>query len=215
MSMSTNDNNNFGKHSMGGSEWAPSSRVLSAPGGASTISFGDYVPSPVTKPQRDMSRPRIIGGKVVLPQAEKDSAAAAYHAQFAQPEVIGQSFAAVEPAQPKYTSHSTSGDMFAHGSPAPAKKDNSAQLYDAQPAQMTARENENMRTVLSDQSTNKQPAASDPEMRGCEGYTPNYGAFANGGLQSSSTELKGPQCVGRSSTRLHAPPGGASSIVFG
>ena len=55
----------------------------------------------------------------------------------------------------------------------------------------------------------------EPEMRGCEGYQPNHAAFANGGLQSSSTELKGPQQVGRSSTRLHAPPGGASSIVFG
>ena len=53
------------------------------------------------------------------------------------------------------------------------------------------------------------------EMRGTEGYQPNYAAFANGGLQSSSTELGGPQQVGRSSTRLHAPPGGASQIVFG
>jgi hypothetical protein len=55
----------------------------------------------------------------------------------------------------------------------------------------------------------------DHEMRGCEGYVPNLAAFANGGLQSSSTELGGPQQVARSSTRLHAPPGGRSSIVFG
>lgn len=55
----------------------------------------------------------------------------------------------------------------------------------------------------------------EPPMRGTEGYQPNYGAFANGGLQSSSTELKGPQQVGRSSTRLHAPPGGVSQISFG
>eukprot|EP01047_Picozoa_sp_COSAG01_P021360 COSAG01_NODE_1237_length_11098_cov_7.982726_6_plen_185_part_00 len=34
-------------------------------------------------------------------------------------------------------------------------------------------------------------------------------------MQSSSTELGGPQAVGRPSTRLHAPPGGASSISFG
>ena len=59
------------------------------------------------------------------------------------------------------------------------------------------------------------PATAEPEMRGCEGYQPNHAAFANGGLQSSSTELKGPQQVGRSSTRLHAPPGGASQICFG
>ena len=54
-----------------------------------------------------------------------------------------------------------------------------------------------------------------PQMRGAEGYRPNYAAFAHGGLQSSSTELGGPQQVGRSSTRLHAPPGGSSQIVFG
>ncbi len=59
------------------------------------------------------------------------------------------------------------------------------------------------------------PTAAEPAMRGCEGYQPNHAAFANGGLQSSSTELKGPQQVGRSSTRLHAPPGGASQICFG
>jgi hypothetical protein len=35
------------------------------------------------------------------------------------------------------------------------------------------------------------------------------------GLQSSSTELGGPQSVARSSTRLHAPPGGHSQISFG
>ena len=48
-----------------------------------------------------------------------------------------------------------------------------------------------------------------------DGYTPNLAAFADGGLQSSSTELRGPQQVARSSTRLHAPPGGASQISFG
>ena len=52
-------------------------------------------------------------------------------------------------------------------------------------------------------------------MRGCEGYKPNLSAFEGGGLQSSSTELKGPQQVGRASTRLHAPPGGAAHIGFG
>ena len=57
--------------------------------------------------------------------------------------------------------------------------------------------------------------AEAPQMRGAEGYRPNYAAFAHGGLQSSSTELGGPQQVGRSSTRLHAPPGGSSQIVFG
>ena len=59
------------------------------------------------------------------------------------------------------------------------------------------------------------PSTAEPEMRGCEGYKPNLAAFADGGLQSSSTELKGPQQVARSSTRLHAPPGGASQICFG
>jgi len=58
-------------------------------------------------------------------------------------------------------------------------------------------------------------AAESSQMRGCEGYRPNLAAFADGGLQSSSTELGGPQQVGRSSTRLHAPPGGSSQIVFG
>ena len=46
-------------------------------------------------------------------------------------------------------------------------------------------------------------AKPEPEMRGCEGYKPNLAAWADGGLQSSSTELKGPQAVARSSTRLH------------
>ena len=69
--------------------------------------------------------------------------------------------------------------------------------------------------ILSESSPNIEKAAPAPEMRGCEGYTPNLAGWANGGLQSSSTELKGPQYGAKPSTRLHAPPGGASTIVFG
>jgi hypothetical protein len=117
------------------------------------------------------ARPRIIGGKLILPESDRLAAAAAYNAQFSStPADAG----AAAPRQP-----------------APAGPSNAAP-----PPPSTA-------------------GRIEPEMRGCEGYSPNMAAFAHGGLQSSSTELKGPQSVPRSSTRLHAPPGGASSIVFG
>ena len=155
-----------GKHSMGSADWAPSSKVLAPPGGSSSINlYGGYSDSPA-KQQRRAGGARIIGGKVVLPDGEKEANAAAYTAAQARPTSARPQFG--EPPQQQ------------------------------QQQQM------------------QQPAASaEPEMRGCEGYKPNYGAFANGGLTSSSTELGGPQAVGRSSTRLHAPPGGASSICFG
>ena len=45
---------------------------------------------------------------------------------------------------------------------------------------------------------------------------PQYVPSGNGGgLMSSAPEGKGPQTVSRSSTRLHAPPGGFSSLTFG
>jgi hypothetical protein len=260
---STNDNNNFGSLNMGAEDWKPSSRVLgNGTGGASTISFGDYVPSPQSKPTRDSSRPRIIGGKVVLPQSDKDSAAAAYNAQFSAPvSVVAASQA--EPAQPRYTSHSSSGNILSHV-PSPAPKAANTTHHSAPHEHAKIERNyvgndvmlERLRetdfeskaqhdgnelraevrvdyneTHLADAAAHKQPlaescianakeshavaAVAKPEMRGCEGYKPNMAAWEHGGLQSSSTELKGPQAVARSSTRLHAPPGGASSIVFG
>ena len=147
---------------MGSSDWAPSSRVLQQPGGASSINlFGGYSESPVKPQQRRAGGARIINGKIVLPEGEMEAKAAAYTAACANPTA----------ARPQF------GEPGAAQAPV--------------------------------------AAASEPEMRGCEGYTPNLAAFADGGLTSSSTELGGPQQVGRSSTRLHAPPGGASQICFG
>ena len=157
----SNDNNNFGKHAMGGDNWAPSSRVLQQPGGASSLDlFGGAVSPQQAPAPRRAGGARIVGGKIILPENEASEQAERYNAA-----------------------------MSGGGAPAAAPAAPSAEV----------------------------PAATDgaAEMRGCEGYKPNLAAFEGGGLQSSSTELKGPQQVGRSSTRLHAPPGGASSIVFG
>jgi hypothetical protein len=73
--MTTNDNNNFGKYNMGDENWAPSSRVLAQPGGNSTIQLGWSDSPAAAKPERDNSKPRIIGGKIVYPENEKQKSA--------------------------------------------------------------------------------------------------------------------------------------------
>lgn len=75
--MATNDNNNFGKHNMGDENWAPSSRVLAQPGGNSTIQLGWDDEPAAAAPARDTSRPRIIGGKIVYSQEDKQKCAPA------------------------------------------------------------------------------------------------------------------------------------------
>ena len=239
------DNNNYGRHAMGSENWAPSSRVLQRPGGTSTINlFGGYGDdSPAPRPTSRAGGARIIGGKIVLPENEQAAAAAHYtaavsaapaqhtaapaeapatadpemrgcegyqpnHAAFANgglqssstelkgPQQVGRSSTRLH-APPGGASQISFGS---YSEPTPAAHHTAA--VSAAPAQHTA-------------APAEAPATADPEMRGCEGYQPNHAAFANGGLQSSSTELKGPQQVGRSSTRLHAPPGGASQISFG
>ena len=98
--MATNDNNNFGKYNMGDANWAPSSRVLARPGGNSvrvmmfwnilhlisvaracfltclwlpyqTIQLGWDDAAENSAPARDTSRPRIIGGKIVYNEDDK------------------------------------------------------------------------------------------------------------------------------------------------
>lgn len=253
MSLATNNNNNYGKQNMGSEEWAPSSRVLSQPGGASTISFGDYVPSPQSKPKRDMSRPRIVGGKVVLPESDKEAAAAAYNKQFSA--AVPATIMNPEPAKGNFNSHTSSGAILSHPSNSPAISKHKHELPKEHPSmarnyigneelldklresdfeskehgdinELRAQPHHDYnekhmadtaatKPILSESSPNIEKAAPAPEMRGCEGYTPNLAGWADGGLQSSSTELKGPQYGAKPSTRLHAPPGGASSIVFG
>ena len=75
-------------------------------GGASTISFGDYVPSPQQVQRR---KPRIVGGKIIGANYPADWDGSTQ-----------ETTAAPQPAQPTYTSHSTSGNIFAHGAPAQA-----------------------------------------------------------------------------------------------
>ena len=65
------DNNNYGKHAMGGDNWAPSSRVLQQPGGASSINlFGGAVSPQQAPAPRRAGGARIVGGKIILPENE-------------------------------------------------------------------------------------------------------------------------------------------------
>ena len=65
------DNNNYGKHAMGGDNWAPSSRVLQQPGGASSINlFGGAVSPQQAPAPRRAGGARIVGGKIILPESE-------------------------------------------------------------------------------------------------------------------------------------------------
>ena len=249
---STNDNNNYGSRNMGAEDWKPSSRVLgNGTGGASSISFGDYVPSPESKPTNNSARPRIIGGKIVLPESDKVAAAQAYNAQFSKEKAVP-----VDTAQPVRSSQTSSMSKILSHEASPAQKPqqhhqhhqhhakitrnyvgNEAMLEKLRASDFDSKEQHDCNelrpevhvdyneTHMADAAAHKAPLSessnkqhkheSTKEMRGCEGYKPNLAAFEGGGLQSSSTELKGPQQVSRSSTRLHAPPGGASSIVFG
>ena len=185
---SMDDNNNYGKHAMGSANWEPSSRVLQRPGGNSSINlFGGYGESSPAKPSGRAGGARIVGGKIILPETEKVTVT---------------------------ERHNTT--MGTWGATAAAPQQLQEQQPQPQEQQPPQQQQEQPQQQQPQQQPPQQPQQSaEPEMRGCEGYTPNLAAFADGGLQSSSTELKGPQQVGRSSTRLHAPPGGASSICFG
>ena len=74
------DNNNYGKHAMGGDNWAPSSRVLQQPGGASSINlFGGAVSPQQAPAPRRAGGARIVGGKIILP--ENEASKPAHHAE--------------------------------------------------------------------------------------------------------------------------------------